>query len=121
MAGNDACSLDCFADDGLTNELQKLDVSQLLHLSAANASTMRDVSMPGGKMVKQCMVAQLRDMIGARSGKLTLNKPELVAAVKQCLFLKQEVNKTYVNRNKNAMDAPLQTSIQVALGAYVNF
>jgi len=84
-----------------TNEQLSIDCSQLLHLSAADVSNVCGVNMPEGKTEEQCTVSQLRDMVGARGGKLTLNKLELVYAVKQYRFLEGEVSKTYVDRNPN--------------------
>ena len=85
----------------LMNKLYNLDCSQLLHLSVADVSTVRGVNMPAGKPGEQCTVPQLCDIIGARGGKLALNKKDLVSTVKQYYFLKREVSKTYVDRNPN--------------------
>ena len=85
--------------DKLKKEIEALDCSQLLHKSAADASTIRGVCLPDGKQPNQCTVAQLRDFIAARGGKISMNRPELIKTVRQYQFIEKQVRKRYVERN----------------------
>ena len=78
-----------------------MDCSQLIHQTAAKASTIRGISLPEGRAVNECTVANLRDFIAARGGKISMKKSELVTAVKQYQFIETQAPKTYVDRNPN--------------------
>ena len=80
-------------EQSVLNEMKSCNYSQLLHQSAVDTSTIRGIKLPNNKMPEQCTVVQLRDMILARGGTVTMNKPELVAKVKQYIFLEKQVEK----------------------------
>ena len=86
-------------DVSLAKSIESFDVAQLLHKSMADVSTIRGVQLPENKRPEQCRVSELRDFVAARGGKISLNKPALVAAARQYLFLEKEVSKVYVDRN----------------------
>ena len=69
---------------------------------AADHSSIRGVCLPEGKTAEQCTVAQLRDYIAARGGKITMNKPELIRTSKQYSFIENEVPKQYVDRHRHS-------------------
>jgi hypothetical protein len=81
------------------SELGSLDCSQLLLRSAAEVSTIRGVQLPANKPVDQNGVPVLRDFIAARGGSITMNKPDLVKAVKCYQLLEDQVPRNYVDRN----------------------
>jgi hypothetical protein len=81
------------------SELGSLDCSQLLLRSAAEVSTIRGVQLPANKPVDQNGVPVLRDFVAARGGLITMNKPELVKAVKCYQLLEDQVPRNYVDRN----------------------
>ena len=86
-------------DGDLREQLNSLDCAQLLHRSAADASTIRGVRLPTDKTVDQCNVSELRDFVAARGGKISLTKPHLVKATKAYSFLAAQVSKRYVDRH----------------------
>ena len=86
-------------DAKLQSELDSLRPEHLLHCSVTETSLIRGVSLPAGKTVDQCIVAELRDFIAARGGGITMNRPELVRTAKQYQFLEKQVRKNYVDRH----------------------
>ena len=92
--------------------------AQLRLQTVAEASTIRGVNLPVGKTIDQCTVAQLRDYIAARGGKISMNRTELVVAAKHYQFLEKEVPKEYVHRHpdqKGSMYAGMRWLIPVVL------
>ena len=87
--------------EDLVAEIDKMDCSQLLKVSAADTSTIRGAHLPANKTANQCTMPILRDFVGARGGKMTGNKNELVLAVKRYQLIEEEVTRTFVDRNPN--------------------
>ena len=107
-------------EQSVLNEMKCCNYSQLLHQSAVDTSTIRGIKLPNNKTPEQCTVVQLRDMILARGGTVTMNKPELVAKVKQYIFLEKQVDKNYVDRNPNPNGrfySTIETSSTRSVGA----
>ena len=89
-------------EDKLRQEIEELDPSQHLLKTVADKSTIRGVHLPAGKTFQECSVAQLRDHIAARGGKIShMNKPELIRTSKTWKFLEEEVKVQHVDRNPN--------------------
>jgi hypothetical protein len=93
--------------------INNTNYAQLRLQTVAEASTIRGVNLPAGKTIDQCTVAELRDYIAARGGKIGLLRAELVVAAKHYQFLEKEVPKEYVHRQpdqKGSMYAAIETS-----------
>ena len=70
--------------DALIKELEELNVSQLIHKSANDASSIRGAQLPIGKTAQQCTVPQLRDHIACRGGTMSnKNKAALICTAQQ--------------------------------------
>lgn len=85
-------------NEELHTSIMCMDVSQLLHHSAADASTIRGVNLPLSVAAEQCDVPTLRDHIAARGGKISGKKADLVKASKSYIFLESQVSRSYINR-----------------------
>jgi hypothetical protein len=85
----------------LIKELEGIDCSQLLHQSAADVSHIIGVRPPNGKTIEQLGCEDLRKYISCHGGKVSMNKLALIKTCQQCRFIKQEVAKTYIDRNTN--------------------
>ena len=85
----------------LIEELNRLESIQLLHQTAANKSNIRGAQLPEGKTTVECNVGELRDIVAARNGNVTLNKPQLIPLVNKYLFLEQHSRSSLVDRNPN--------------------
>jgi len=83
----------------LIEEMNRLESMQLLHQTVANESNIRGAKLPEGKTAAECNVGELRDLVAARGGKVSLNKPQLIPLAKQYLFLEREAPKPLVDRN----------------------
>ena len=55
-------------DMALSQELSRMDCSQLLLQTAADSSSIRGVALPHGKFPEQYLVAELRDFVAAGGG-----------------------------------------------------
>jgi len=92
-------------DQTYLNEIRNCNYSQLLHQSAVKTSTIYGIRLPDNKIPEQCTVAQLRDIILARGGTVTINKPELL----------QQSNNTCFSRSKCARPTLIGIQIQMVI------
>jgi hypothetical protein len=98
MAGKaDTRTTEPFSEE-LYTSIMSMDVSQLLHNSAADASMIPGVNLPSSFTAEQCDVPTLRAHLAARGGSLSGKKADLVTSVKSHNFLESQVPRTYVNR-----------------------